>query len=248
VSAEPVTVVLSRRGWARSAKGHDIEPEQLSYKSGDGFLAAARGRANQLAVFLDSTGRAYSIPAHTLPSARGQGDPLSGRLNPPDGATFAGVLTGDPDDRCLLATDSGYGFLARLGDLHSRNRAGKAVLRVPAGARVLPPVPADLEDGALVAAVGSGGQLLCFAAEDLPELARGKGNKIFGVDARKFSAGSDAMVAVTVVPAGASLLVVSGKRTMTLKPRDLDAYTGARARRGALLPRGWRKVDSIRPA
>jgi topoisomerase-4 subunit A len=245
VSSEPVTVVLSQRGWARSAKGHDIEPRQLNYKSGDGFLAASRGRANQLAVFLDSTGRAYSIPAHTLPSARGQGDPLSGRLNPPDGAEFAGVLIGDPDERCLLATSSGYGFVARLADLHSRNRAGKVVLRVPAGARVLSPVSASVEPGALVAAVGSGGQLLCFPVEELPELARGKGNKIFGVDAKKFTAGTDAMTSVTVIPPGEALRVFSGKRTMTLKPRDLEAYAGARARRGVLLPRGWRKVDSI---
>ncbi len=245
VSSEPVTVVLSQRGWARSAKGHDIEPQQLNYKSGDGFLAASRGRANQLAVFLDSTGRAYSIPAHTLPSARGQGDPLSGRLNPPDGAEFAGVLIGDPDERCLLATSRGYGFVARLADLHSRNRAGKVVLRVPAGARVLCPVHASVEPGALVAAVASGGQMLCFAVEELPELARGKGNKIFGVDARKFAAGTDAMTSVTVIPPGGSLLVFSGKRTMTLKPRDLEAYVGTRARRGVLLPRGWRKVDAI---
>ncbi len=141
VAAEPVTVVLSKSGWARAAKGHEIDPRALSYKTGDGYQAIARGRSTQLAVFVDSTGRAYSLPAHTLPSARGQGEPLSGRLDPPDGASFAGVLIGEPEERCVLASSHGDGFVAKLADLHSRNRAGKAVLKVPDGAGVLAPVP-----------------------------------------------------------------------------------------------------------
>ena len=162
VVSEPVTVVLSRSGWVRAAKGHDIDPRSLSYKTGDEFRAVARGRSTQQAVFLDSTGRAYSLPAHALPSARGQGEPLSGRLDPPDGATFPGVLIGDPEERWVLASSAGYGFVVKLEDLHSRNRAGKAVLKVPEGSSVIAPVPVPAVDGALVAAVNSDGRLLTF--------------------------------------------------------------------------------------
>ena len=150
--AEPVTVVLSEKGWVRSAKGHDIDPVGLSYKSGDGFLSAARGKSNQLAVFIDSTGRCYSLPAHSLPSARGQGEPLTGRVNPPAGATFVAVMMGDDADRYLLASDAGYGFVVKLGDLVAKNKNGKAILNVPKGARVLPPSPINEADAAPVAA------------------------------------------------------------------------------------------------
>ena len=243
--AEPVTIVLSERGWVRAAKGHDIDPLALNYRSGDAFLAAARGRSNQAAMFLDSTGRVYSLPAHGLPSARGQGEPLSGRLNPPDGASFAGALIGAPEDRWLLASSDGYGFLARLADLASRNRSGKHVLKASGSARVLRPCPAPAEEGAWVAAASDAGRLLCFPAAELPELARGRGNKMLGIDSKKFKAGEEAMVAAVVLPPGASLRVLCGQRTMTLKPRDLEAYSGERARRGGLLPRGWRKVDDL---
>jgi len=245
VPAEPVTIVLSERGWVRAAKGHDIDPLALSYRSGDAFLAAARGRSNQSAMFLDSTGRVYNLPAHGLPSARGQGEPLSGRLNPPDGAAFAGALIGTPEDRWLLSASDGYGFVAKLAELATRNRSGKHVLKLSGAARVLRPSPAPLEPGALVAAVSGAGRLLCFPAGELPELARGRGNKVLGIDSKKFKAGEEAMVAAVVLPPGAALRVLCGQRAMTLKPRDLEAYAGERARRGALLPRGWRKVDDL---
>jgi len=246
ISSEPVTVVLSRHGWIRAAKGHEIDPEQLSYKSGDSFLAAAPGRSNQPAVFLDTTGRAYTVMTHTLPSARGQGEPLSGRVNPPDGAAFAGVVTGRPEDKVLLATGSGYGFVARLEDLYSRNRAGKAVLKVPKGSDVLIPSPVpDPDDDALVVAATSEGRMLAFPLAELPELARGKGNKIIGIPPARIKAGEERMVAAVAVPSKASVLVLSGQRTMTLKPRDLEKYIGIRGRRGSLLPRGWRKVDAL---
>jgi topoisomerase-4 subunit A len=245
IPAEPVTVVLSERGWVRAAKGHEIDPASLNYRSGDAFLAAARGRSNQAAMFLDSTGRVYSLPAHGLPSARGQGEPLSGRLNPPDGASFAGVLIGAPEDRWLLASSDGYGFLAPLAELATRNRSGKHVLKASGKAQVLRPAPASQAEGALVAVVSSSGKLLCFPVAELPELARGRGNKMLGIDAKKFAAGEEAMVAAVVLPPDTALKVISGQRIMTLKPRDLEAYFGERARRGALLPRGWRKVDGL---
>ena len=245
VASEPVTVVLSRSGWVRAAKGHDIDPRALSYKTGDEFRAAARGRSTQLAVFLDSTGRAYSLPAHTLPTARGQGEPLSGRLDPPDGATFPGVLIGDPDERWVLASGAGYGFVVRLGELHSRNRAGKAVLKVPDRSIVLPPVPVPAAEDVLVAAVNSDGRLLAFPVADLPELPRGKGNKIFGIPARKAAAGEESLVAVAAVAPGQLLRVLCGERRMGLAYKDLGDYRGERGQRGAVLPRGWRKVDSL---
>jgi topoisomerase IV subunit A len=243
--AEPVTIVLSRRGWVRAARGHDIDPLALSYRSGDAFLAAAQGRSNQAAMFVDSTGRVYSLPAHGLPSARGQGEPLSGRLNPPDGAVFAGALIGAPEDRWLLSASDGYGFIAPLAELASRNRSGKHVLKLGTKAAVLRPCAVPPNGEGLVAAVSSAGRLLCFPLAELPELARGRGNKLLGIDARRFAGGEEAMVAAVVLPPGASLRVMCGQRAMTLKPRDLEPYAGERARRGALLPRGWRKVDDL---
>jgi topoisomerase-4 subunit A len=249
---EPVTVVLSTGGWVRSAKGHDIDPRSLSYKTGDAYQAAARGRSTQLAVFIDSTGRTYSLLAATLPSARGQGEPLSGRLDPPDGARFAGVAIGDPEDLWLLASDAGYGFTVRLKELHSRNRAGKALLKLTAGALVLPPAPVPMTEGqaapeAQVALVNSEGRLLLFPAGEVPELPRGKGNKLFGIATKKAQSRQETLVAMTVLGAGQSLAVFSGERQMTLTPNDLKDYRGARAQRGALLPRGWRTVERIAP-
>jgi topoisomerase-4 subunit A len=245
VVSEPVTVVLSRSGWVRAAKGHDIDPRSLSYKTGDEYRAVARGRSTQQAVFLDSTGRAYSLPAHALPSARGQGEPLSGRLDPPDGATFPGVLIGDAEERWVLASSAGYGFVVKLEDLHSRNRAGKAVLKVPEGSSVIAPVPVPAVDGALVAAVNSDGRLLTFPVADLPELPRGKGNKIFGISSKKAAAGEESLTAVAVVAPGQTLRVLCGERQMGLSFRELGAYRGERGQRGAVLPRGWRKVDGL---
>jgi len=245
MASEPVTVVLSRSGWVRSAKGHDIDPRALSYKTGDEYWAAARGRSTQLAVFLDSTGRAYSLPAHTLPSARGQGEPLSGRLDPPDGATFPGVLIGEADERWVLSSGAGYGFVVKLGELHGRNRAGKAILKVPEGSSVLAPVPVPPGDGVLLAAVNTDGRLLVFPVADLPELPRGKGNKIFGIPPKKVASGEESLLAVAAVAPGQSLRIACGERRMGLSYRELGEYRGERGQRGAVLPRGWRKVDGI---
>jgi len=245
VASEPVTVVLSRSGWVRAAKGHDIDPHALSYKTGDEYQAAARGRSTQLAVFMDSTGRAYSLLAHTLPSARGQGEPLSGRLDPPDGATFPGLLIGEPDERWVLASSAGYGFIVRLGELHSRNRAGKAILKVPEGSSVLMPAPVPVGEQVLLAAVNTDGRLLVFPVVDLPELPRGKGNKIFGIPSKKAAAGEEALVAIAAVAPGQALRILSGERHMGLTYRELGEYRGERGQRGAVLPRGWRKVDGL---
>ena len=245
VANEPVTVVLSQRGWARAAKGHEIEPLALSYKSGDSFLAAAQGRSNQLAMFIDSTGRVYSVIAHTLPSARGQGEPLSGRFKPPDGAEFCGTMIGDPDSKYLLASDAGYGFIATLSDLVSRNKAGKSILRVPPGGRAVVPAPVPADCECLIAAVTSIGKLLVFEAEELPELGKGKGNKIIGIPTKVYKEGAEKLVAVAVIPEEGNLQVLSGARRMTIRWDDLDDYYYERGRRGNLLPQGWRKVERL---
>jgi topoisomerase-4 subunit A len=244
VANEPVTVVLSTGGFVRAAKGHEIDPRTLSYKTGDGFLAAVRGRSTQQAVFVDSTGRAYSLPAHTLPSARGQGEPLSGRLDPPDGAKFAGVAIGEPADRWLLASDAGYGFIAKLEDLQSRVRAGKSVLNLTEKAQVLFPVPVPSAD-AVIAAVNSEGRLLVFPAAELPEMPRGKGNKIFGIPTKKALDREELLVAVAAVAPGQKLVVWCGERSMTLSWKELEPHRGERAQRGAVLSRNYRKVDRV---
>ena len=247
VPNEPLTVVVSKRGLVRAAKGHEIDPTSLAYRTGDSFLGAARGRSNQAAVFMDSTGRAYTLSAHTLPSARGQGEPLSSRFNVPEGARFAGVMAGDSDALWLVASDAGYGFTVKLGELVTRNKSGKAVLRVPSGCGVLPPVSA--EDTEYVAAVSNLGRLLVFDLEELPELSRGKGNKMLGLPSKKVAAREEYMVAMTAIDEEHGLLIVCGSRQMTIRNGDdLDKYYGDRGRRGALLPRGWRKVDRIEPA
>ncbi len=243
VSSEPVTVVLSRMGWIRAAKGHEVDVENLSYRSGDAFLAAARGRANQAAVLLDSQGRAYALPAHSLPSARGQGEPATGRLNAPSGALFCGLAMGDDDQRMLLATDAGYGFIARLGDLQTKNRAGKQVLNVPANAQVLPPRPISLTDSALIAAVSNEGRLLAFPLTELPELTRGKGNRILNIPTARAARREELMIAVAVIDTGQELVLHAGKRHLALRYGDLDHYRGERGRRGNKLPRGLQKVD-----
>ena len=245
VASEPVTVVLSQRGYARAAKGHDIDAIALSYKSGDGFLAAAQGRSNQLAMFIDSTGRVYSVMAHTLPSARGQGEPLSSRFKPPDGAEFCGTMIGDNDQKYLLASDAGYGFVATLEDLVSRNKAGKAILRVPPGGKAVVPAPVPKDSECLIAAVSSIGRLLMFEMDELPELAKGKGNKLLNIPGKKYQSGEEKLVAAAVVPEDGDLQVLSGQRVMTIKWDDSEPYYGERALRGGLLPRGWRSVDRI---
>ncbi|MBT8101250.1 MAG: DNA topoisomerase IV subunit A [Gammaproteobacteria bacterium] len=245
VASEPVTVVLSQRGFARAAKGHDVDALALSYKSGDGYLAAAVGRSNQLAMFIDSTGRVYSVMAHTLPSARGQGEPLSGRFKPPDGAEFCGAMIGDNEDKYLIASDAGYGFIATLSELVTRNKAGKAVLRVPAGGRAVVPSPVPKDAECLIAAVSSIGRLLMFEMEELPELAKGKGNKLINIPGKKYASGEEKLVAAAVVPEDGDLQVYSGSRMMTIRWADSDHYYGERALRGSLLPKGWRKVERL---
>jgi topoisomerase-4 subunit A len=243
VPSEPVTVVLSQKGWVRAAKGHDVDAAGLSYREGDGLLAAVKGRTTQQVAFLDSTGRSYSTIAHSLPSARGNGEPLTGRFSPAPGASFVALASGTPDDRFVLASSHGYGFVTRFENLTGRNKAGKALLSLSEGARVLQPAPVAGTADDRVVVVTSAGHLLAFPVAELPELDKGKGNKL--IEIPKARRGTERVVAVAVVPPGGTLAVKSGARTMGLSFKDLGDYLGARASRGGLLPRGWQKVDGL---
>jgi len=245
VPVEPVTVVLSVKGWIRAAKGHEVDPANLNYRAGDRLLTAAQGRSNQPVVFLGTTGRSYTLPVHGLPSARGQGEPLTGRLNPPAGADFISVLMGDPGQLLLLASDAGYGFTCRLEDLFTKSRNGKAVLSLPAGSRPLSPVPVPGDEADLLAAVTSEGRMLVFPAGRLPTLARGKGNKIIQVPPKRAAAREELLTQLIIFSAGDHLVVHAGKRHLTLKPGNLDPFMGERGRRGRKLPRGFRNVDRL---
>jgi topoisomerase-4 subunit A len=246
VPSEPITVVLSEKGWVRAAKGHDVDARSLDYKSGDAFLQAARGKTNQLAVFLDSTGRSYTLPAHKLPSARGHGEPLASSLNPPPGAGWSGVIMGDPDDLYLLASDAGYGFVAPLGELITDRRAGKAVLKVPKGAKALPPQRVEDVGEDWLAAVTTTGHVLIFAVGELPKMEKGKGDRIINVAGKKVASRAEYVAGVAVFKEGDTLRVRSGKGELLLNPGDkIDRYVGERALRGLKLPRDHQQVRAI---
>jgi topoisomerase-4 subunit A len=246
ITSEPVTIVLSEKGWVRAAKGYDVNATELSYKSGDGFQASARSRSNQLAVFMDSTGRSYSMLAYTLPSARGQGEPLTGRVTPPDGATFIDALGGAPDDLYLISSDAGYGFITRLENLYAKNKAGKTFLKLPKGAKTLRSCKVFDAETDQIAAVTTQGRMLVIPLKELPEMPKGKGNKIIGIPSARVADREEYVVAIAVIPEGSSLTIFSGKRHLTLKPKDIEHYAGERGRRGSKLPRGFQRVDEIR--
>jgi topoisomerase-4 subunit A len=243
--SEPVTVVLSEMGWVRCAKGHEVDAAGLSYKAGDSFKSAAPGRSNQYAVFIDSSGRSYSLAAHSLPSARGQGEPLTGRLTPPPGASFECVMLPEDEALYVLASDAGYGFVAKGDDLQAKNKAGKALLTLPAGAKVLPPLPLTNREQDWLAAATTDGRLLLFRIAELPQLSKGKGNKLISIPADRVASREEYITALAVLPEGANLVLQAGKRTLTLKGEDLAHYQGERGRRGNKLPRGFQRVDAL---
>ncbi len=243
--SEPVTIVLSTMGWVRSAKGHEIDPSALNYKSGDNFLSSIRGKSNQPVVFIDSTGRSYALEPATLPSARGQGEPLTGKLTMPPGATVGQMLTAADDQKLLLASDAGYGFVCTFDDLVARNRAGKAMLTLPENARVMAPlwVHDDIEQLLLV--ISEAGRLLLFPVGDLPQLSKGKGNKIISISAADAAAGNDRLAWMLLLSNRASVTLFVGKRKLTLRPEELQKFRAERGRKGTLLPRGLQRVDRV---
>ncbi len=244
--AEPITVILSEKGWVRAAKGHEADARAFDYKTGDKFLQAARGKSNQLAVFLDSTGRSYALPAHKLPSARGHGEPLASSLNPPPGATWAGVMMGDPNDRYLIASDAGYGFIGKLGELITDRRAGKAVLKVPKGAKALPPQHVTDMPNDWLAAVTNTGNILVFMVGELPPMEKGKGERILAIPGARVAKRDEYLAGIAVFKEGQRLLLRTGKGELLLRSgNDIDQYVGERALRGSKLPRGHQDVKEI---
>ncbi|WGE42860.1 DNA topoisomerase IV subunit A [Actinobacillus equuli] len=242
---EDVTVILSEKGWVRCAKGHDIDVQGLSYRAGDGYLAHAHGRSNQPVVFLDSTGRAYALDPTSLPSARSQGEPLTGKITLPEGATVQQVLMANSETKVLMASDSGYGFICSFEDLVSRNKAGKAVISLTENAKVLPPQLIDNETELSLVAMSSVGRMLVFPITELPQLSKGKGNKIINISAQAAKEGNELLARLLLVKPTQSLVFVSGKRKITLKPSDIDNYRGERARKGSQLVRGLSATSTV---
>jgi len=245
VPSEAVTVVVSEKGWARCAKGHDIDAEALSYKAGDSYLCSARGRSNKPVVFIDSNGRAYTTDAHSLPTARSQGEPLTGRFNLPVGENFEHTLMADDETNYLLSSDAGYGFVGKFSDMVSRNKNGKALLSVPANAKVIKPLVLNNIEIALVLAITSEGRMLVFPVKDLPVLSKGKGNKIINISSARSKAREEFVTLLQVITCDDAVTLHAGKRKLTLKSSDIEHYRGERGRRGNKLPRGLQRVDRV---
>ncbi len=245
VPSEAVTVVLSDKGWGRCAKGHDVDAEGLSYKAGDSFLAMAKGRSNQQAVFVDSSGRTFSCDAHSLPSARSQGEPMTGRFNIVAGEKLEHVVMGNDDAEYLMASDAGYGFVGKFVDMVSKNKAGKAYLTLPTGAKALPPSRIQNLKTDNCLAISSEGRMLMFPLTELPSLGKGKGNKIISIPSAKAASREEIVRVLAVVPQGAQVKIIAGKRAMQLSAADLEHYQGERGRRGNKLPRGLQRVDGV---
>ncbi len=242
---EAVTVVLSEKGWARCAKGHDVDAPGLSYKAGDSFRGSAEGRSNNPVVFIDTCGRAFSLEPHTLPSARSQGEPLTTRFTLSSGASFAHTVMADDEQKFLICSDAGYGFIGKFSDMVSRNKNGKALLTLPEGGRVLAPQPLnDIETGHCLV-VSNEGRMLVFPLSSLPILTKGKGNKLLNIPAARVKSREEFVQKILVVPVDKSVTIFAGKRKLTLKPADLEHYKGERGRRGCKLPRGLQRVDGL---
>ena len=244
ISNEPLTVIVSQKGWIRAAKGHDIDAESLSYRAGDSFQTAVKTRSTQSVYLFDSTGRVYSSTTHDLPSARTQGEPLTGRFNPPEGATFTHLIAGNPDDFVMLVNHWGYGFKTPLKELASKNKAGKSLVTLANNERLLPPL-LTADESNLLAVVTAQGRLLLFPLNEIPTLPKGKGNKLIQIPVNDLQAGTDFVTAFTILTPESALKVLSGKRVLTLKSQDLTSYLGSRAKRGLALPRGFQRVDAL---
>jgi len=245
VPSDPITIILSAKGWIRAAKGHEIDPTTLNYRAGDQFADACQGRSNHQAVFLDASGRCYSAAAHTLPSARGQGEPLTGRFTPPNGIGFVHILLDAPKSDYLLASNAGYGFIVTLENLYTKNKAGKAILTLPQGSKILPPLLIRAPETQHYAVITSAGYLSIVPVSALPRLARGKGVKLLNIPAKSKNERETVVALKLIKPTTDILTLYVGKRHLTLKERDIEAYTGERSRRGQKLPRGFQNVDRL---
>jgi topoisomerase-4 subunit A len=245
VPSEALTVVLSSKGWVRAARGHDIDARSLSYKSGDGYQASAQGKSNQSVVFLDSNGRAYALSAHSLPSARGQGEPLTGRFKPASGAEFKSCVMGRDDDQFLLSSSHGYGYVCRFADMLTRSKNGKAQLSLPKGAAPMPIATLGDYDGDKLVSITSDGYIALLAVSEVPQLARGKGNKIQGIPPKRVKAGEESIAFIACLHGKQKLVIHCGKKYKTMNLKELEDYRIERGKRGRKLPRGYQNVTEI---
>jgi topoisomerase-4 subunit A len=241
---EPITVVLSAAGWIRSAKGHEIDPSSLSYRGEDVLQDYGRGKSNQVSVFLDSNGKAYSLASHSLPSARGMGDPITGRVSADSGVKFISSLIGNDEDKFMIMNTAGYGYISEFKNMVSNKKSGKAFMKIPHEADLLKAIKVR-DDHLYIAAVSNIGRLLIFKIDELPILGKGKGNKIINIPTAKFIAKEELMTHAQLVSEASSLRIESGKRFLNLKLKDLENYISTRAKRGNMLPQGYRKVDKM---
>ena len=241
---EPITIVLSAAGWIRSAKGHAIDPSSLSYRGEDTLQDFSRGKSNQMSVFLDSNGKAYSLPSHSLPSARGMGDPITGRVSADSGVKFISSLIGNDDDKFMIMNSAGYGYISEFKNMVSNKKSGRAFMKIPNDAELLKAIQVR-EDHVYIAAVSNIGRLLIFKIDELPMLGKGKGNKIINIPTAKFIAKEEFMSHAQLISTSSSLRIESGKRFLSLKLKDLENYISSRAKRGNMLPQGYRKVDNM---
>ena len=244
ISNDPMTVVLSKRGWIRAAKGHEIDPKSLQYREGDEYLSSATARNSQNAVIIDSFGKAFTLPIHKLPSARGQGDPVSSSINSQSGSTFAGVVAGTEEDYCVLTANNGYGFIAKIEELQTKNKSGKTALNTKGAIPLGPEKLTSIEDS-YIAAITEEGKMLLIEANDLPVLAKGRGNKIINIDKKKFEAKENRLIFLKTLNKGDNLKIYSGKQSYMIKSKDLENFVGSRGRKGNFLPKGYRRVDKL---
>ena len=244
ISNDPMTVVLSKRGWIRAAKGHEIDPQSLQYREGDEYLSSATARNSQNAVIIDSFGKAFTLPIHKLPSARGQGDPVSSSINSQSGSTFAGVVAGTEEDYCVLTANNGYGFIAKIEELQTKNKSGKTALNTKGAIPLGPEKLTSIEDS-YIAAITEEGKMLLIEANDLPVLAKGRGNKIINIDKKKFEAKENRLIFLKTLNKGDNLKIYSGKQSYMIKSKDLENFVGSRGRKGNFLPKGYRRVDKL---
>ena len=245
VPSEAITAVLSQQGWVRAAKGHEIDAKELNYKSGDAYAASARGKSNQMLIALDSTGRTYAVPSHKLPSARGQGEPLTSSVTPPAGASFTSILMGKDAEQFVMMSDAGYGFICSVANMLTKNKKGKATLSVPTGANALEPLHINDAEQDFLAVVTTGGYLTIYPVTELPELAKGKGVKLINIPAKLLKDRSEYVLGATVFRKGQHVLLHAGKRYLRLKGQDIDSYMGERGKRGRKLPKGFQSVKAI---
>ena len=245
VPSESVTVVLSEKGWARCAKGHDVDAESLSYKAGDGYKSSAKGKSNQPVVFIDSSGRSFSTDAHTLPSARSQGEPLSGRFSIVAGETLEHTIMAKSEEQFLVSSDAGYGFVCSYEDMVTRQKAGKALVKLPTGAALLEPQKVVNIEKDMCLSISNEGRMLLFPLKDLPVLAKGKGNKLINIPSARAASREEYVRQICIVPEDGNVVLHAGKRKLTLTSKDLEHYTGERGRRGSKLPRGLQRVDRV---